>query len=172
MPLGGSAKDSPIASFTRAGLSCSGVGSELYLMNVLRILALGVSIYLLLRVWKGLGGSIYLIQRVWKALGDSICSIRYAARRPADPVKSCPCFILRTFLPRASYLDICFLCAPEGRIAPIGASRLRRSLTARLRRDRMIPKRITVGRVSLFPCICQAPCSLRARRAHCAYRRA
>ena len=35
------------------------------------------------------------------------------ARRPADPVKSCPCFILRRLLPRASYLDISF-CAPIG----------------------------------------------------------
>ena len=78
---------------------------------------------------------------MWKVLGSSICCILYAARRPADPVKSCPCFILRRFLPRASYLDICFFCAPEGRIAPIGASRLRRSLTARLRRDGLIPKK-------------------------------
>ena len=30
---------------------------------------------------------------------------------------------------------------------------------------------ITSDRVKLFPCTCQAPCSLRARRAHCAYRR-
>ena len=29
----------------------------------------------------------------------------------------------------------------------------------------------TSGRVSLCPCICRAICSLRARRAHCAYRR-
>ena len=29
-------------------------------------------------------------------------SILYAARRPADPTKSYPCFILRRFLPRAS----------------------------------------------------------------------
>ena len=47
------------------------------------------------------------------ALGGSICRILYAARRPADPVKSCPCFILRRFLPRASYFDISF-CAPFG----------------------------------------------------------
>ena len=37
------------------------------------------------------------------------------------------------------------LCAPEGRIAPIGASRLRRSLTARLRRDGLIPKKSAEG---------------------------
>ena len=85
-----------------------------------------------------LGGSTCRVLRVWKALGGSICRILYAARRPADPVKSCPCFILRRFLPRASYFDICF-CAPKGRIAPLGASRLRRSLTARLRRDGLIP---------------------------------
>ena len=66
--------------------------------------------------------------------GVSIYSILYAARRPADPVKSCLCFLLRRFLPRASYVDISF-CAPKGRIAVIGASRFRRSLTARLRRD-------------------------------------
>ena len=114
-----------------------------------------------------------IIALVVLVMGVVVIIIRYAARRPADPVKSCPCFILRRFLPRASYFDICCLCAPEGRIAPIGASRLRRSLTARLRRDGLIPKKkkLTAGRVSLFPCICQAPCSLRARRAHCAYRR-
>ena len=102
--------------------------------------ALGGAICSILRVWKALGGSICCILRVWNALGGSICCILYAARRPADPVKSCPCFILRRFLPRASYLDICF-CAPKGLIAPIGASRLRRSLTARLRRDGLIPKK-------------------------------
>ena len=37
-----------------------------------------------------------------------MCRILYAARRPADPVKSCPCFILRRFLPCASYLEISF----------------------------------------------------------------
>ena len=31
---------------------------------------------------------------------------------------------------------------------------------------------LTFDRVRLFPCTCQAPCFLRARRAHCAYRRA
>ena len=31
-----------------------------------------------------------------------MCRIVYAARRPADPVKSFPCFILSGFLPRAS----------------------------------------------------------------------
>ena len=41
---------------------------------------------------------------------------------------------------RAFYHEISF-CAPKGRIAPIGASRLRRSLTARLRRDGLIPKK-------------------------------
>ena len=30
---------------------------------------------------------------------------------------------------------------------------------------------LTFDRVRLFPCTCQAPCFLRARRAHCAYRR-
>ena len=39
--------------------------------------------------------------------------IVYAARRPADPVNPCPCFILRRFLPCASYLEIRF-CAPFG----------------------------------------------------------
>ena len=72
-------------------------------------------------------GRFYVSGKLWKALGGSIYRILYAARRPADPVKSCPCFILRRFLPRASYLDICF-CAPEGRIAPIGASNRRRVL--------------------------------------------
>ena len=42
-----------------------------------------------------------------------MCSIVNAARRPADPVKSCPCFILRRFLPRTSYPEISF-CAPFG----------------------------------------------------------
>ena len=90
------------------------------------------------RLWEVQSVVFYVC---WKALGGSICCILYAARRPADPVKSCPCFILRRFLPRASYFDICSFCAPEGRIAPIGASRLRRSLTARLRRDGLIPKK-------------------------------
>ena len=40
------------------------------------------------------------------------CGIAPAARRPADPVKSCPCLILRGF-----YLEIGFC-------APFGASRL------------------------------------------------
>ena len=35
--------------------------------------------------------------------------------------------------------------------------------------NKLVP---TSGRVKLFPCTCQAPCFLRARRAHCAYRRA
>ena len=44
---------------------------------------------------------------------ERLICILYAARRPADPVKFCPCFILRRFLLRASYLEIRF-CAPFG----------------------------------------------------------
>ena len=101
----------------------------------------GGSICCILRVWKVLGGSMCRILRVWKALGGSTSCILYAARRPADPVKSCPCFILRRFLPRAYYLDICFFCAPEGRIAPIGASNRRRVVLFRI--DDLIPNRLS-----------------------------
>ena len=48
-----------------------------------------------------------------KGLGGSVCRIVYAARRPADPVKFCPFFILRRFLPRTSYFEIRF-CGPFG----------------------------------------------------------
>ena len=124
--------------------------------------ALGGSICNILRVWRGFGEPrLYGLKepggsaraephacggrgRVWEALGGSIYCILYAARRPADPVKSCPCFILRRFLPRASYLDICF-CAPKGRIALIGASNRRRVLNRgrALNRGRVLnPRRV------------------------------
>ena len=48
------------------------------LMNVSRILALGGSIYRILRVWRSLGGSICRMLRVWKALGGSVCGIFFA----------------------------------------------------------------------------------------------
>ena len=90
-------------------------------------------------VWKALGcawkvrrGSIRRILRVWKALGGSFCRILYAARRPADPINSCPCFTLRRFLPRASYLKISF-CAPFGALrlsARLIPNRKRRALGA------------------------------------------
>ena len=103
--------------------------------------------------------------RVWEALGGSIYRILYAARRPADPVKSCPCFILRRFLPRASYLEISF-CAPFGalrlsaRLIPNRISHPESKglslMTARLRRARETRVNIS-SRVHIFPCICPAP---------------
>ena len=53
--------------------------------------------------------------RFW--VRSDMLQILYAARRPADPVNPCPCFILRRILPRASYLEISFR-------APFGALRL------------------------------------------------
>ena len=47
-------------------LRCLGVGSELDLMNVLRIPGLGGLIYGISRGWKVLGGSTTCILRVWK----------------------------------------------------------------------------------------------------------
>ena len=66
MALGGSAKENP----SRAWGAGRGRGAgELDLMNVSRILALGGSIYRILRVWKARGGSIYYILRGSEALG-------------------------------------------------------------------------------------------------------
>ena len=62
------------------------------------------------RFWEAQFVVFYVFE---KSLRGSICCIAHAARRPADPINSCPCFTLRRFLPRASYLEIRF-CAPFG----------------------------------------------------------
>ena len=67
------------------------------------------------------------ILRVWKALEGKIICIVYAARRPADPVKFFPCFILREFLPRAS------LTSAHSRLSALVASSYPESITRRYR---------------------------------------
>ena len=104
--------------------------------------------------WKVLGGSICRVLRVGKAGGGSICRIEYAARRPADPVNPCPCFILRRFLPRAFYQEICFFARPKGalrlsaRLIPNGLS-YPESVTLS-RNDDLIPKRLSYPESIIF----------------------
>ena len=62
-------------------------------MNVLRILALGGSIYRILRVWKALGGSIYRILRVWRGSGGLQILTAYAYR--VGPLKIYLMLLLR-----------------------------------------------------------------------------
>ena len=83
-----------------------------------------------------LGGSTCRVLRVWKALGGSICRILYAARRPADPVKSLPCFILRGFLPRAS------LTSAHSRLSALVASSYPESIISS-RINYFIPNRLS-----------------------------
>ena len=62
-----------------------------------------------------IGARGFILSRTDHPLESGGChwGILHAARRPADPVKSCPCFILRRLLPRASDFEISF-CAPFG----------------------------------------------------------
>ena len=63
-----------------------------------------------------------------------MCCILYAARRPADPVKSWPCFIPRRFLPRAS------LTSAHSRLSALVASSYPESIISSRIGD-LIPKR-------------------------------
>ena len=115
--------------------------------------AQSVVFYVSGRLWEARFGVFYVSARVWEVQFSVFFTLRAG---PPTQLTFVRAFILRRFLPRASYLGIVFFLRASRRIAPIGAAgacgarsteRLRRSLTARLRRDGLIPKK-----VHLLPC--------------------